>query len=98
MSTPDRASRAGAGAAASDGKGSDVPSVIDDPAIAMYVAAGVALVVLGGFFWYLWSIDRGVAALRRQLNERPSHSPQATAPLRPRPRGAEEHGDGNTRN
>jgi hypothetical protein len=84
-----------------EGKGSGVPSVIDNPAVAMYVAAGVALVVLGGFFWYVWSIDRDVAALRRRLDERPSlpnrYPPQATAPLRPHPRVTEEHEVGNTR-
>ncbi len=72
-----------------------MPAVIDNPAIAMYVAAAVALVVLAGFFWYLWSIDRSVAELRRQLNERPSPSPQAMAPLRPQRRVEQEHGDGN---
>ena len=75
-----------------------VPAVLDNPALAMYVAAAVALVVLIGFFWYLWSIDRGVAELRRRLNERPSpngNPPQAVAPLRPHRRIEQEHGDGN---
>jgi hypothetical protein len=73
-----------------------VPGVINNDALAMYVAAAVALVVLGGFFWYLWSIDRGVAELRRRLNERPAPR-ETAAPLRPQRRVAQEQNDGNTR-
>ena len=72
-----------------------VPAVIDNPALAMYVAAAVALVVLIGFFWYLWSIDRSIAELRRRLNEQPAPPPQTSAPLRPHRRVAQEHADGN---
>ena len=72
-----------------------VPSVIENDALSMYVAAAVALVVLIGFFWYLWSIDRRVAELRRRLNERPAPTPPAIAPIRPHRRVEQEHGDGN---
>ena len=73
-----------------------MPSVIDNPAVAMYVAAAVALVVLLGFFWYLWSIDRSVAELRRRLDERPAPSRPGGTPLRPRRRVEQEQSDGNT--
>ena len=75
-----------------------MPEVINNPALAMYVAAAVALVVLAGFFWYLWSIDRGVAELRRRLNERPVRPEELSAPLRPQRRVAQEQSDGNSRN
>ncbi|HZB95441.1 MAG TPA: hypothetical protein VE268_05750 [Herpetosiphonaceae bacterium] len=74
-----------------------MPGVVDNPALAMYVAAGVALIVLAGFFWYLWSIDRGVAELRRKMKERPSPPQEAAAPLRPQRRVVQEQIDGNTR-
>lgn len=74
-----------------------VPGIIDNDALAMYVAAAVALVVLGGLFWYLWSIDRGVAELRRRLDDRPA-SAVTSVPLRPQRRVLEEQSDGNTRN
>ena len=74
-----------------------MPSVIDNPALAMYVAAAVALVVLGGLFWYLWSIDRGVRELRRRLSERPRPPAEVVAPLRPQRRAMQELSDGNTR-
>lgn len=45
-----------------------MPGVINNPAIAMYVAAAVALVVMIGFFIYLWRMDRHVRALQQQLN------------------------------
>ncbi len=71
-----------------------MPAVLDNPALAMYVAAAVALVVLAGFFWYLWSLDRSVAELRRKLDERPA--PREAAPtLVPQRRMAQEQGDGN---
>jgi len=71
-----------------------VPAVLDNPALAMYVAAAVALVVLAGFFWYLWSLDRSVAELRQKLDERPA-PPTATPTLVPQRRMAQEQGDGN---
>jgi hypothetical protein len=74
-----------------------VPAVLDNPALAMYVAAAVALIVVLGFFWYLWSIDRGVRELRRRLDERPVASdPTVVTPLRPRRRVEQEQHDGNT--
>ncbi len=74
-----------------------MPAVLDNPALAMYVAAAVALVVVLGFFWYLWSIDRGVQELRRRLDERPAASePTVVTPLRPRRRVEQEQHDGNT--
>ena len=72
-----------------------MPGVLDNPALAMYVAAAVALVVLVGFFWYLWSIDRGIAELRRRLDEQSTPPEQATTPIRPRRRVEQEHGNGN---
>ena len=45
-----------------------MPGVINDPAIAMYVAAAVALVVMIGFFLYLWRMDGQVRELRRRLD------------------------------
>ena len=60
-----------------------MPAVIDDPALAMYVAAAVALVVMLGFFWYLWSLDRSVAELRRRMDERPAPPAQVQPSIRP---------------
>jgi flagellar biosynthesis/type III secretory pathway M-ring protein FliF/YscJ len=64
-----------------------MPGVINNPAIAMYVAAAVALVVMIGFFIYLWRMDRHVRALQQQLNNEEQQSittPVATSePLRP---------------
>lgn len=42
-----------------------MPGVINDPAIAMYVATAVALVVMIGFLIYLWRMDRHVRELQR---------------------------------
>ncbi len=71
-----------------------MPSIIENDALAMYVAAAVALVVLAGFFWYLWSLDRGVAELRRRLHNGPD-APQASTPVVPRRRVSQEHEHGN---
>ncbi len=66
-----------------------MPDVINNPALGMYVAAAVALVVMLGFFVYLWSLDRQVRELRRQLDwTRPETSSQTLRqerhePLRP---------------
>ena len=75
-----------------------MPGVLENDALAMYVAMAVALVVLAGFFWYLWSIDRGVADLRRRLDERPAARDEAVAELRPRRRVTQEQNDVTTRN
>lgn len=73
-----------------------MPAVLDNPALSMYVAAAVALVVICGFFWYLWSIDRGVRELRRRLDERPAASAATVVtPLRPTRRIEQEQVDGN---
>ena len=69
-----------------------MPGIINNPAIAMYVAAAVALVVMIGFFMYLWRMDRSVRELQRALeSEQPSGARDATQitlnterePLRP---------------
>jgi hypothetical protein len=70
--------------------------VLDNPALSMYIAAAVALVVIGGFFWYLWSIDRSVRELRRKLDDRPAASAAVVTPLRPTRRIEQEQVDGNT--
>ena len=75
-----------------------MPGVLENDALAMYVAMAVALVVLVGFFWYLWSIDRGVAELRRRLDEHPAAQDETVATLRPRRRVTQEQNDGITRN
>jgi hypothetical protein len=46
-----------------------MPGIINDPGLAMYVAAAVALVVMIGFFSYLWRLDRGVRALQDMLDQ-----------------------------
>ncbi len=46
-----------------------MPDVINNPALGMYVAAAVALVVMLGFFIYLWSLDRRVRELQRKLEQ-----------------------------
>ncbi len=75
-----------------------MPAVIDDPALAMYVAAGVALVVVLGFFLYLWSLDRAVAELRRRIDERPTPAAQIQPPLRPHRRVEQGQPDGSVSN
>ena len=44
-----------------------MPGIINDPAVALYVVAGVALIVMAGFFVYLWSMDRRVRELRQMI-------------------------------
>ena len=73
-----------------------MPSVLDNEALSMYISAAVALIVVVGFFWYLWSIDRGIAELRRRMDERPVSAPPVVAPLRPHRRVEQEQVDGNT--
>lgn len=65
--------------------------IINNPAVAVYVAAAVALVVMAGFFVYLWSVDRKVRELQRAL-DREAQPPSREAaqrtraePLRPQP-------------
>jgi CcmD family protein len=56
-----------------------------DPAVAIYVAAAVALVVWLGVFAFLWRIDQTTRELRRKLDEEtspPVPTPRAT--LEPR--------------
>jgi hypothetical protein len=47
-----------------------MPDIINNPALAMYVAAAVALVVMIGFFLYLWRMDARVRELQRALESR----------------------------
>jgi hypothetical protein len=70
-----------------------MPGVINNPAIAMYVATAVALVVMIGFFIYLWRIDRHVRDLQQTLgtetgdtdhvNSRRTNPEAAAEPLKP---------------
>lgn len=68
-----------------------MPGVINDPAVAMYVATAVALVVMIGFLIYLWRMDRQVRELRRIVegqSARPVSASQsardsAVEPLKP---------------
>ncbi len=65
--------------------------VINDPALGMYVAAAVALIVMSGFFVYLWSLDRRVRELRQKLEQLQTDEAVRTTqqhirePLRPQP-------------
>jgi hypothetical protein len=53
-----------------------------DPAIAIYVALAVALVVWAGLFAFLWRVDQQAQELRRKLDQtamvEPRESPRAT--------------------
>jgi CcmD family protein len=49
-----------------------------DPAVAIYLAAAVALVVWLGVFAFLWRIDQATRELRRKLDE--ETPPAAVAP------------------
>ncbi len=68
-----------------------MPDVINNPTLGMYVAAAVALVVMLGFFVYLWSLDRRVRELQRKLEQsQPEDMLEETRqdkrePLRPQP-------------
>lgn len=72
-----------------------MPDIVNNPTLGMYVAAAVALVVLLGFFIYLWAIDRRVRELDRRLREqderrdRPTDAPHRV--LRPRSLDTEVH-------
>jgi CcmD family protein len=60
-----------------------------DPAVAIYMALAVALVVWLGVFVFLWRIDQAAKELRRRLDEgdRPQEalSPRATLETRRQP-------------
>lgn len=68
-----------------------MPGIINDPAVALYVATAVALVVMIGFFVYLWRMDRNVSELRRMLDGQahesshiaPRNAAYESEPLRP---------------
>lgn len=68
-----------------------MPGIINNPAVALYVATAVALVVMIGFFVYLWRMDRRVRELQRTLEIRQEVPPGADTntgminnePLRP---------------
>lgn len=68
-----------------------MPDLINNPALGMYVAAAVALVIMLGFFIYLWSLDRRVRELQQKLEQpQPEETLQETRqdqrePLRPQP-------------
>lgn len=65
--------------------------IINNPAFGMYVAAGVALVVMTGFLIYLWSLDRQVRDIRQKLEQQESGQVMEPRqqlnrePLRPQP-------------
>lgn len=48
-----------------------------DPAIAIYAALAVALLVWLGVFLFLWRIDRQAQELRHRLDRPPTERPQA---------------------
>jgi hypothetical protein len=69
-----------------------MPGIINNPELAMYVAAAVALVVMVGFFVYLWRLDSSVRELQRTLELQSGDVRQSTGrvvkmgegePLRP---------------
>ena len=56
-----------------------------DPAVAIYAALSVALVVWLGIFAFLWRLDRQARELRRQIEQRPradAPAPRATLEAR----------------
>lgn len=59
-----------------------MPGIINDPAVALYVAAAVALVVMVGFFVYLWGMDRRVRELQRTLEREQGMAARETSPSR----------------
>lgn len=60
---------------------------LTDPAVALYVAAAVAVMVWLGIFAYLWRIDVQARALRRALEQREREGGASqgapAAPVRP---------------
>ena len=64
-----------------------MPDIVNNPMLGMYVAAAVALVVMIGFFIYLWSIDRRVRDLDRNVRQQMrdvAAGEAAREPLRPK--------------
>lgn len=55
--------------------------IINNPAVAVYVAAGVALIVMIGFFVYLWRMDRRVRELQRAFDR--DFRAESSAAVRP---------------
>ena len=55
-----------------------MPNFLLDPAIAIYAALAVALMVWIGIFAFLWRVDRQVRELRGKLDAPPR--PEASAP------------------
>lgn len=57
-----------------------------DPAVAIYVALAVALVVWIGLFIFLWRVDQQAQELRRRLDQAPAAeqnaAPRATIETR----------------
>lgn len=71
-----------------------MPDIVNNAALGMYVAAAVALVVMAGFFIYLWRIDRSVRELDRTLHQEMREEHSVDAPrqvLRPTPIIKESH-------
>lgn len=68
-------------------------AVLDNPAIAMYGAAALALMAMIGCLWYVWAIDRRVDELRRRLDERPAPASTEVPSLHPRPAAQEQRDD-----
>jgi CcmD family protein len=66
-----------------------MPNFLLDPAVAIYAALAVALVVWSGIFAFLWRLDRQARELRRQLDA----APRAEAPA---PRATIEKRGGQT--
>lgn len=58
-----------------------MPGIINNPAVALYVAMAVALVVMIGFFIYLWTMDRQVRELQRALQAREQVAVDPTLPV-----------------
>ena len=55
-----------------------MPNFLLDPAIAIYAALAVALMVWVGIFAFLWRVDRQVREMRSRLDAPPR--PEASAP------------------
>jgi phosphate/sulfate permease len=57
--------------------------IINNPAVALYVATAVALVVMIGFFVYLWRIERHVGEIKRALDAQQATTPRSDASYTP---------------
>lgn len=65
---------------------------MNDPGVALYVAAIVAVVVWAGIWIYLWRIDVQARALRKYLDERPlNDEPKRPETRRPERVARDEH-------